>query len=173
MTIHSDFFKIVKEGCVGDLTDTLPIRPGVVFILLLYWSMLEHAPDPYAAHSATCWTPRVEQAFPRPRSGRDQAHRAPCSRLGDCSGEALAPWNVAPHVLICVHNLSHSCLECALLFAGAIGVQFKENHNARRTPSYPSHRLARGRRWDGYGRWKLREECSRATLDADVVALFN
>jgi hypothetical protein len=32
MTIHSDFFKIVKEGCGNAFTDTPPVRPDVVFI---------------------------------------------------------------------------------------------------------------------------------------------
>jgi len=32
MTIHSDFFKIVKEGCQQAFTDTPPMSPDVVFI---------------------------------------------------------------------------------------------------------------------------------------------
>ena len=32
MTIHSDFFKIVKEGCGHAFTDAQPLAPDVVFI---------------------------------------------------------------------------------------------------------------------------------------------
>jgi hypothetical protein len=32
MTIHSDFFKIVKDGCVHAFTDATPLAPDVVFI---------------------------------------------------------------------------------------------------------------------------------------------
>jgi hypothetical protein len=32
MTIHADFFKIVKEGCSHAFTDAPPVRPDVVFI---------------------------------------------------------------------------------------------------------------------------------------------
>ena len=32
MTIHSDFFKLAKEGCAQAFTDAAPKRPDVVFI---------------------------------------------------------------------------------------------------------------------------------------------
>jgi hypothetical protein len=31
-TVHSDFFKIVKEGCGEAFTEIPPVRPDVVFI---------------------------------------------------------------------------------------------------------------------------------------------
>ncbi len=32
MTIHSDFFKLAKEGCAQAFTEAAPKRPDVVFI---------------------------------------------------------------------------------------------------------------------------------------------
>jgi hypothetical protein len=93
MTIHSDFFKIVKEGCEHAFTDAPPMRPNVVFIIdgqvklmkestitrwELFFSVLAVLPDGgevLCVEGAHCGA-RVRQLRPRALEQGDDAGKA-------------------------------------------------------------------------------------------------